>query len=585
MLAAGKEPVYAGSPGGELRQEVNRSPIQRPRIRNNRSPSPRPVPSEYLTASENTENRRRWEKRNGIQPTARRVNVPKRTLSPSRPTLPPREPLAPGTQVSGGPMNFTLDHSQSKSHEGEDQDTGPPAPSRTSASPETVGTVGPRQSLAPRGTHRAPVRLPGTSIVEIHSPEVLTWGSALNSILSSDAIDPVTREIVSGRTQRKSIIRSSEHRKDSPIAPIDVCLVPSFSYPISGSGFYDHTDVVQIAQTQSVEDGNSESRGQQHEELLPNGVGPGHYSRSSSNDTLYRNPTPPDWPLRGGQSEDHPRLTNGVSPGYYPPSSPSDSSTSSIDPRRRPSSPSDPVPEQVFILLCSILTPSELALHHQIIYGEDLAPNLPSNPLATPSNAASPTPLDIRLIQKLDTAVCGLQDRVTGLEEDLVPQLSKWLEQKERQIDDLKAKSLGLTDEVAQLKRIVDLSTRTLHGCQERELEVWGTLVDIRRKRGRNRTCLARLFATEKSSSASEFEMTGKSVPDGYVVSNSPSASAKKNVLKKKELDALLIMARQNFGILLEEMRDVAGMVQAYQAGKDGFTEVGAPAEGSSRDV
>lgn len=578
MLAADVEPRYVGPPGGEFRQEVARTPIRRPRGRNNRSPSPRPVPSEWLTASQNAENLRRWEERNGVEPRPMRARRPSRMLSPPRPTSPPRGPIMPGTQEWDKFMDFP---SETSYHPQSDKQCNQAA--KASVTLETPGSSVPAvtemqnplpshrvNNLPQRGRSIPPsptssqIRLPGISPTDEGSTQPATWTSALNSILHNEAVDPAMREAVIDRARHNSATRGSEHHETLPIAPVDAGLVPNFSYPVAASAFYDRVDAAQESQIRPV----------QEDELLPNGVSVETSSHTSSNDTLYRDPTPLSWPLRGGQEETHSPLTNGVPPGYYPPSS-SDGTAgtadTSIDPRQRPPPPPDLVPEHTSTLLSSILTPSEFALHREIVHGAALV-GTPISP--TRSNTSSSTPLDTRLIQKLDTVVYGLQDRINGLEDDLVPQLGTWLEQKDLEISELHIETSNLRDEVAELKRIVDFSSRTLGLCREREWEVWQTLLDIQRKREEKRSPLSRVFSWVR----------GNPTRDVDGLQSCRSTDLGNKGLLKKELDALLLIAKQNVDVIDEDMEEMARLVWACKA-KNDVTEEVRPVEGSGEHV
>jgi hypothetical protein len=301
----------------------------------------------------------------------------------------------------------------------------------------------------------------------------------------------------------------------------------------------------------------------------------------SPNDTVYRSPTPTNLPLRGGNEESRAQLTNGVPPGYYPPSL-SSSDDSSDDPRHHPPSPPDRVPEHVFVLLRSLLTPSELVLHYNVI--QDLAPPHPPpfpDPIL-PSNSTAVTPVDVRLVRKLHTAIYGLQDRVIGVEEDLIPDLSTHLEQRHLQIRELDARNLSLQEEIVELKRIVDFSNKVLAGCWERECEVWRTLNDIQRRREKYRGPLACIFSRASNTSTQDNELLDFHRPESYVVQPQPQPfnRAAQGPLKKKELDALLLMAKQNVNILVEDLKEMRGLVDAFQ-GRNEVDEETLPAERS----
>jgi hypothetical protein len=435
---------------------------------------------------------------------------------------------------------------------------------QTELSPQTGQT----NSAQTQAQVYAQARTLGRSSNETEQLDPLTWNSALNSILQNEAVDPAIRARIRERVQRNSTTVAPGLEDAHPVTMVDVGLVPNFSYPVAGSEFLDRLHV-------------RESEEHQQEHLLPNGVSPGHQSHSSSNDSFFRSSTPIHLPLRGGNDERRTQLTNGVPPGYYPPSS-SFSDDSSNDPRHHPPSPPDRVPEQVFVLLCSLLTPSELALHYDVIQ-DSAPPHPPPFPdLVPPSNATSTTPVDVRLVQKLHTAVHGLQDRAVGVEEDLIPQLSTHLEQKHLQISELDRENLSLHGEIRELKRIVDFSSKVLAGCWEREWAVWRTLVDIQRQREAYRGPLACIFARAATTNTRDNELLDYHRPEGYVAQPlRRSGRAAQGPLKKKELDALLLMAKQNVGILIEDLEEMKGLVIAFQERNRVEEEEMLPVEGS----
>lgn len=621
MLASDVEPIYAGPLGGELRQEVHRAPIRRPKTQREQKPRSRPVPSEYLTASQNAENLRQWEERNKVHEieqreyprpvpseyltakqnaenlrrwkersrslAAPRAQVLMRTPSPPRPPSPPRGPITPGTREWDGFMDFPLDNSVyadgSKEATVDVPDSAcilptiftPDAPPHLTDAPETdIDSVSqadfsstPTQSDCSQkkaegnASRRLEIRLSTGS----EQPERLTWNSALNSILRNEAVDPVMRARVRERIERSltSADQKLFDKNSYPVTMKDAGLVPNFSHPSAGSEFHDRLQSGQADRSLSLENFRQLEE-QQEEQSLPNGVNAGYHNRSNSSSALYCSPPHSDWPLRGGNEESPPQLTNGVPPGYYSSSSGS-SDNSNHDPHHRPPSPPDRVPEHVFAFLCSLLTRSELALHYDVIY--DLAPpHPPPFPNLVPrSNAMSAIPLDVRLVQKLHTAVYGLQDRIVGVEEDLIPELSTNLENKHLQVRELDVQNLSLQEEVIELKRIVDFSNKVLAGCWEREWEVWRTLNDIQRRRKACRGRLTRMFSRASDATIRDDELLHSHRPEGYVTQTQPFGRAAQGPLKKKELDALLLMAKQNVSILVEDLGEAKGLVEAFR--------------------
>lgn len=635
MLASDVEPIYAGPLGGELRQEVHRAPIRRPKTQREQKPRSRPVPSEYLTASQNAENLRQWEKRNRVDEieqreyprpvpseyltakqnaenlrrwkerskslAAPRAQVLMRTLSPPRSPSPPRGPITPGTREWDGFMDFPLDNSL---YADDSKEVTVDAPDLACILPTTsTPNVPPHLTDAPE-TDIDPVPQADSSSTPVHSncsqtkaegdasrrlgirlstgneqPEQLTWNSALNSILRNETVDPVMKARIRERIER--CITSADQKlfgKNSyPVTMKDAGLVPNFSHPSAGSEFHDRLQSGQADRSLSLENFRQRPEEQQEEQSLPIGVNAGYHNRSNSSSALYCSPPHSDWPLRGGNEESPPQLTNGVLPGYYSSSSGS-SDDSNHDPNHRPVSPLDRVPEHVFAFLCSLLTPSELALHYDVIY-DSAPPHPPPFPNLVPrSNTMSAIPLDVRLVQKLHTAVYGLQDRIVGVEEDLIPELSTNLENKHLQVRELDVQNLSLQEEVIELKRIVHFSNKVLAGCWEREWEVWRTLNDIQRRRKACRGRLTRMFSRASDATIQDDELLHSHRPEGYVTQTQPFGRAAQGPLKKKELDALLLMAKQNVSILVEDLGEAKGLVEAFRERSEVDEEV-PPAE------
>ncbi|KAI4609698.1 hypothetical protein J4E80_008343 [Alternaria sp. BMP 0032] len=637
MLASDVEPIYAGPPGGELRQEVHRTPIRRPKTqaeqklpprpvpseyltasqnrenlrrweeKNNKSAAagqtqhPRPVPSEYLTSAQNTENLRRWEERNGRTPTVQRAQVSERRPSPPGQPSPPRAPITPGTIEWDGFMDFPSGNHQSgnpgvqvtvnepNASHSLPTTTTPAARLHPTVLPQTtvnavlrtdpLSPPAPADSVHTQAQAELSTELPNGLPDQTEQPELLTWLTALNRIIRNDLVDPATRTRIQERVRQNSATVDSRNGDAHPITMADAGLVPNFSYPIAGSAFYDRIHAEETPPSQSLEDVRGSEEQQQP---LTNGVSSGHHSDSSSSHTLYRSPTPDNWPLRGGSGESPALLTNGVHPGYYPPSSSSgDSSNAAL---HYPPALPDNVPEHVFNLLCSLLTPSELALHYDVVQ-DSAPPHLPPFPaLVPPSNAASDIPIVVRLVQRLHAAVYGLQDRVWGLEEDLIPQLSTQLEENHLQIKELDQENGSLQDEITELKRIADFSTKVLTGCWEREWEVWRTHLDIQKRREAYRSPLACIFSRTPTLSAQDDGLLDFCKPEGYVALPLPTGKVTQGSLKKKELDALLLMAKQNVTILIEDLGELKALAEAYDRRNEAQQEV-RPVEGSRRDI
>ncbi|EUC34285.1 hypothetical protein COCCADRAFT_93857 [Bipolaris zeicola 26-R-13] len=564
MLAADSEPKYAGPPDGELRQETHKTPTQRPNGNNDKGPSAQPVPSEWMATLRNEKDQKEWEGRNSINLTPARAK-PSSNVPPQRAPSPPRGPITPGTQEWDRFMDFPLDNPyhiyNNDDRKQSDEDLA--ASNAPILSKPTVVTE-PQVPLWSHNIHArseaqlgCPVPPIPTSIpvkpldipsIQPEPTQSLTWKSALKSILSHWGVDPATRASVRERTQCSSTIQRSEYQETPLLTPADIGLVPNFSYPIAASAFYARIDAARTPRARSPQE-----KEQRQEELLPNGVHSEHHSHESSNDTLYRDPFPSNWPLQGGQGREHVALTNGVPPGYYPSSSSSSSSNTIPDPRPRSPFPPNLVSEQVSALLRSLLTSPELELHYQIVHE--------TAPVGTLSQSGLET--HAQLIKKLTATVYGLQDCITGLEDNLVPQLSIYLQQKDREIDDLDVDISQLRNEISELRRTVDFSTRILSQCRDREWEVWRTLLDIQRKREERRSSLSRVFSRSRSGTVQHAEVANLNAQLNAAQAVA-SGNADRGVLKKKELDALLLMAKQNVGIIEEDMKEMAEMVQAY---------------------
>ncbi|KAF2788144.1 hypothetical protein K505DRAFT_342335 [Melanomma pulvis-pyrius CBS 109.77] len=78
------------------------------------------------------------------------------------------------------------------------------------------------------------------------SYEGLTWNLALRGIISSDAIQPETREAIQCRLNNRISV--------DIISPADIGLVPNFSYPIAAAPFYDQYSALGIVSEYGEED-------------------------------------------------------------------------------------------------------------------------------------------------------------------------------------------------------------------------------------------------------------------------------------------------------------------------------------------
>ncbi|KAF1840546.1 uncharacterized protein K460DRAFT_371745 [Cucurbitaria berberidis CBS 394.84] len=211
------------------------------------------------------------------------------------------------------------------------------------------------------------------------------------------------------------------------------------------------------------------------------------------------------------------------------------------------------------------------------------------------SNAESTTPCRDRLVCKLHTVILGLQDRISGLEDTLVPQLSTWLEKKSNTIDDLIVEVLRSKAEITDLKHAVDFGNKIVSGCWEREGEVWHTLAKIQTKRrARNSGLFRRLTGRCRDQKPQDADRCSGDVPEGcekqasqHQASDVSFPRTKENsaTLSNKELDALLAITAQNVRILREDVEDMVTMVQECKRRASGIEEIERVEEGSWRDV
>jgi hypothetical protein len=132
-----------------------------------------------------------------------------------------------------------------------------------------------------------------------------------------------------------------------------------------------------------------------------------------------------------------------------------------------------------------------------------------------------------------------LQDRITHLEDNLLPRLGTALEHKTSTIDVIGTELRNLEYQIDELNQTVDLGSKILAGCWVREYEIWRTLVEIRKSRDRGwRRWLKRQ----------------ERAPEGLLSSNQQ--------LMKLEIDALVLMADQNIQVLREDVNDMVKMVE-----------------------
>ncbi|KAF1946280.1 hypothetical protein EJ02DRAFT_336767 [Clathrospora elynae] len=579
MLASDEYPQYVPGPFRRVRQEIRRSPVQGNR---RKETDRKPVWDPKQARDERSDD--------FTVMHAHSPPNPRYVLPPPRVPSPPKEPITPGTREWDTFMDFPSENSR-YTYRDDDGNRhvvfpGRELPAMTTSTVSTSLTVIPEAptpgehglaiSTIPAQAHPTLARAqvepiksrPDSRSTAVEPTEELTWNSALNRILSNEAVDPVAKYAVRERVQRSSTTNGSGHRDTCFVAAAEAGLVPNFSYPIVGSAFYDRVAAEQADQ------GPGES--------LPNGVSPGYYGRSSSNDSNLNRPR-----IRATSQAPEELLPNSISPSYHGSFFSSDFSLHS---HPRTPTPPDLTPDHVSSLLCSLLTPSELSLHHHIVL-DPIPDILDTSP---PSKAASPIPLDARLVQKLHDILYGLQDRIDGLEDDLVPKMSAWLVEKELRVGFLTLSITILEEEIKELRSVVNFGNRVLEGCWEREWENWRTVLLMRQKRDANRSVVSRLLLrTFHSRRIDDEGLIGESLPEGYVPKpsgngtqeqESTAGSEQQKPLKNKELNALVLMAQQNVRIIKEDVEEMLGKVVECQK-RAAVVEQVKPVEGTWRDV
>lgn len=349
----------------------------------------------------------------------------------------------------------------------------------------------------------------------------LTWNTCLNEILDHDNVDQDMADRVRERVGNSTTANGDGENEHVPVSTLEAGLVPNFSYPVAGSPFYDRVNAAQPpppavnrqVSNVAMSDAGVNSEVDRHTSTatnlsdrslnfdfdLPNGATPSSPSSplrsptSSTSDSLYRAPTPPT------TSATRLRLNT---------------------------------------LLSEILTPSEVDLCNTV-----LRPPLNSAPRLAPLNT--------RLVLSLHRALVHLQDRVSHLEDSLLPQLGTSLEKKTYSIDVLSAEIRTLDNEISQLKLTLDFGNKILAGCWVREYEVWRTLLGIRERRRRKEWW--RVWKTVKVENEEEM----LSPDDGR-----QAWTGEKMKLSNGELEVLIEMAKQNVDVLREDVDDMVEKVE-----------------------
>ncbi|KAI8940116.1 hypothetical protein NX059_003830 [Plenodomus lindquistii] len=368
-----------------------------------------------------------------------------------------------------------------------------------------------------------------------HGDDALTWNSVLNRILSNDAVDQVMRERVYERVNTSSLTNGIGHGEqgEHQVTARTAGLVPNFSRPLQGSGFYSMTDV--------------EPQIRSNETHLPNHIGHDDEQPESN-------------------------LTN----GFRHSNSPTSSIVSNNTLHRFPSPPPD-IPAELKELLTTSLTPSEFALYSRLI-GRPF-PDRNASPSSANTPASSPiNPIVARLVHSLHTVLLGLQDRMTSLEEDLVPRMSGYLEDQSKKIKALQEEVAFQDEQITELKRCSDYTNKILRGCWSREWELWRTLIDIRRYSLANVGLVKRLLFRRVGRQITRLGVEERdvysSIPTGHRYRENdgrgpfPSwydaerTMTGRRGIGEKELDALTVMAKQNVDILKADFDEAADMMR-----------------------
>jgi hypothetical protein len=274
---------------------------------------------------------------------------------------------------------------------------------------------------------------------------VLTWNMCLSEIMSHSAVDPAIKEAIRNRVKHSKTSNGSGEDNHFFVSAAEAGLVPNFSYPVTGSPFFDHFAI--------------------KESPLPSLV-----ARAVGDNCVEQERHVPDLIDRSLGFDFGFDLSNGVPSSSSPLSSYSCSNTS--DSLYRAPSPvnNDTLNNRIDSLLSEVLTTSELNLCHTIL-------NTP------PDSAATHSDTQTHLTRALHTLIHHLQDRILHLEDTLLPHLGTTLAHKTFNIDVLSNEIQNLGDQIRELKLAVDFGNSILVGCWVREYEVWRTLVEIKENR------------------------------------------------------------------------------------------------------
>jgi hypothetical protein len=332
----------------------------------------------------------------------------------------------------------------------------------------------------------------------------LTWNTALTRLLASAYIDPEVKATITAKARdRKATDMNAEELEKR-----EVNMVPNFSYPIVSARWINRYDAEDLpfANRDRVVHSNREKQGSVAEEC-PIRLGiyspaSAHLNPSASSDSLYYQQTAVG------------RAT--------------------------------PIPSSIFR---DILSPSELDLYREIVTHDPRFSTL----LGQAESRQVP------LICKLHTAIFVLQERLTDLEDNVLPTLCHNLEEKTNEIEDMFVVDRERTKHIIDMERIVDSGSGVLEGCWARECSLLNTLLHIRTKRLMRRGFVAMRFRQNATYThdRQRFDSLASSV-------GSETMAGREASLKRSALDTLTDMAAQDVRILREDVGDIVDLINQY---------------------
>jgi len=382
-------------------------------------------------------------------------------------------------------------------------------------------------------------RMPNPSCLSFSTMprEPMVWSSALGQILRNDHVDPDMKRQVRDRAKDSNTTNGDGEGEHFHVAPVAVGLVPNFSYPVAGSAFYDR----RVADASESPDPN--------DQVTENVLGGESTAREHQPSTDIEQQ---DCDFGFGPSEPQGVPSHSFSslPTYTLSLSSNKSTSPTTAPSCQPSSVDSIVSTHLNVLLLETLSKSQIELLNAA--------------LATPPDTPTSAPTLLRLTHSLHALLLHLQDRTLHFEANLLPQISAALESKTHTIDVQSAEIQNLDDQVTQLKATVDFSSRILTSCWNRDWEMWRTLNGIREGRRRGWWDFRRTRVSEDVDSGQRFS--------------------------GRELDALVMIAEQNVGVLGEDVEDMVEKVEGCKRASATRPVVQEeedvePEEGSWRDV